>query len=161
MNRTAAGVLPAKIAEASLLELLHSEIGKNFEPDVCERMGNEIGFRFVARLPSGPPPYSVPLDILKFFCKDVWLELYGKKVDRLQTNHKGTFMCTDNAFLPLAKLKRASASDIERFLAIHKGMIRGGLINLGVTVTEMTIQILGSGADSHNPLGCCFTIKTS
>ena len=163
--RAATGARSAyPFTEASALDVLQAEIGRNFESDVCERMGQDIGFRFVTRFANGPAPFCAPLDILKFFCKDVWTELYGKKIDRLQTNHKGTFMCTDTAFLPLARLRRASAADIARFLAIHKGLIKGALVNLGVNVSEVSTQLLGAVEDTatnNNPLGCCFTIRTT
>jgi len=159
-RRAATGVrTTSPFLEASVLDILQGEIGRNFEPELSERIGQDIGFRFVTRFPVGPPPFGAPLDVLKFFCKEVWTELYGKKIDRLQTNHKGTFMLSDQTFSPLARLKKASPIDVTRFLALHKGMIRGALSSLGVNVVDVSVQVLNIGDDS--PLGCCFTVRTA
>lgn len=148
------------LVEASVFDVLQAELTRNFEPEVCEKMGQDIGFRFATRFRFGPPPFGAPLDVLKFLCKEVWIELYGKKADRLQTNHKGTFMCTDVDYPPLSKMNNATSSTANRMVALHKGIVRGALTNMGVNVTEVLVQILGT-EDSSTPLGCCFTIKTS
>ena len=159
-SRAATGVRTASpYTESSALEVLQAEVCRNFETEACERIGQDVGFRFVTRFPVGPAPFSAPLDVLKFLCKEVWIELYGKKVDRLQTNHKGTFMCTDTSFSPLFRLRKANQTDLNRFLAIHKGIIRGALVNLGIHVVDVNAQVL-PGQDEAVPLGCCFTIKT-
>lgn len=148
--------------EASVLEVLQGEIGRNFSPEVSEQIGFDIGFRFITRFPIslGPSPLKrTDLDVVKFICKEVWIEFYGKKIDRLQTNHRGTFMITDLNFQPLLKLSlKKSEAEILRFLALHKGMICGALRNLGIQVIEISYQILNS---NPNEKGCCFTIKTS
>jgi hypothetical protein len=146
--------------EASALDVLQGEICRVFEQEGCEKVGQDIGFRFVTVFPLGPAPFCAPLDVLKFFCKDVWIELYGKKIDRLQTNHKGTFMCTDTSFAPLARLRRASQAEIAKFVALHRGIIRGALVNLGLNVTGITAQLLNLTAEDGVPLGCCFTVQT-
>lgn len=33
-------------------------------------------------------PISEPLDIIKFICKELWTEAFGKGVDNLRTNHR-------------------------------------------------------------------------
>jgi hypothetical protein len=143
--------------ERSLLDVLHGEIARSFDPDACEEMGLSVGHRLVLRM-QGPAPLAPTLDIFKFLCKEVWIELYAKKIDRLQTNHRGVFMCTDLAFLPLAKLKREH--DTSRFLALHKGLVRGALANLGVNIAHLSVDVLpaAKGASPDDPLGCCFTV---
>lgn len=44
-----------------------------------------------------------PLDIIKFICKELWEEIFKKKIDKLQTNHKGIFVLTDENFKWLEK----------------------------------------------------------
>ena len=39
------------------------------------------------------------LDVIKFICKDYWIALFGKQVDKLQTNHRGVFVLKDYDFL--------------------------------------------------------------
>jgi len=146
--------------ERSLLEVLNAEIALRFDPDASEEMGLSIGFRFVMRLqPPASPMATTTLDLFKFLCKEVWIELFEKKIDRLQTNHRGVFMLTDVCFLPLAKLKREH--DTARFLALHKGIVRGVLVNLGVNVTNVAVEVLpaAKGAGVDDPLGCTFTVS--
>ncbi|KAH3672818.1 hypothetical protein WICMUC_004040 [Wickerhamomyces mucosus] len=38
------------------------------------------------------------LTIMKFICRDVWKFNYGKQIDNLRTNHRGTFVLIDNEF---------------------------------------------------------------
>lgn len=142
-----------------MLEVLQGELARNFDAETVEQMGFDIGYRFLTRFStSGPSPVKrTDLDAFKFVCKEVWIDLYGKKVDRLQTNHKGTFMCTDLGFTPLARLSRAALlprQELDKFLSVHKGMMCGALRNLGVHVTDVQVQLLAGG------LGCCFTFKT-
>ena len=70
-------------------------------------------------------------------------------------------MLTDIAFLPLAKLKREH--DTMRFLALHKGIVRGALVNLGINVTNISVEILpaAKGTSQDDPLGVTFTVTSS
>lgn len=29
-----------------------------------------------------------PLDVIKFICKDFWIAIFKKQIDKLQTNHR-------------------------------------------------------------------------
>ena len=91
----------------------------------------------------------------------MWIELFAKKIDRLQTNHRGVFMLTDLCFLPLVKLRREH--DTTRFLALHKGIVRGALVNLGVNVTNISVELLPAtkGASLDDPLGVVFSVVTA
>ncbi len=31
---------------------------------------------------------SEPLDVIKFVCKDFWILIFKKQIDKLQTNHR-------------------------------------------------------------------------
>lgn len=43
-----------------------------------------------------------PLEAMKFICRDVWKNLFGKQMDNLRTNHIGTFVLVDNRPVPYA-----------------------------------------------------------
>ena len=38
------------------------------------------------------------LEFIKYICKEIWTYVFGKPIDKLQTNHKGTFYLTDLNF---------------------------------------------------------------
>jgi hypothetical protein len=42
--------------------------------------------------------------MIKFICKDLWHVLFRKQIDNLKTNHRGTFVLTDNKFPALARM---------------------------------------------------------
>ncbi|CCH47147.1 Transport protein particle [Wickerhamomyces ciferrii] len=77
------------------------------------------------------------LNIMKFICRDVWKLIYGKQMDNLRTNHKGTFVLIDNSF----KIFNNYDSPIDLndtilkskpYLYIPTGIIRGVLKSFGV-----------------------------
>ena len=39
-----------------------------------------------------------PLEVMKFLCKELWFGMFGKQVDKLQTNHRGVFVLKDFQF---------------------------------------------------------------
>jgi hypothetical protein len=139
--------------ERVVWEVLCNEISLTMQEDASEMIGKRIGARFVTRIKPPLPPNSSTLDTFKYFCKDIWMELYSKKVDRLQTNHRGVFMFTDVAFPPLMKLK----NNHTQFLAIHKGIVSGALMNLGLEVISVSLEILPS-TSIDSMLGVCFTV---
>lgn len=38
------------------------------------------------------------LDVVKYVCRELWAELHGKPVDKLQTNNKGVFVLQDFSY---------------------------------------------------------------
>ena len=77
-----------------------------------------------------------PLEVIKFLCKDVWQELFGKPIDKLQTNHRGVFVLKDNDFKWLAR-HSGSEPQFQKAASHHLnfpcGLIRGALENLGIS----------------------------
>ena len=53
-----------------------------------EAMGFEVGSRLVERYTRDKPRFSDTLEIIKFICKDFWMEVYRKQIDKLQTNNR-------------------------------------------------------------------------
>lgn len=77
------------------------------------------------------------LTIMKFVCRDVWKQLFGKQIDNLKTNHRGTFYLLDYNYRPIESfsldadnLDREKAL-IEPYLEIPCGVIEGVLASLG------------------------------
>jgi len=129
-----------------------------------ELMGYEVGQRLAERYTKDQNWLSEQLDVIKFMCKDFWISLFKKQVDKLQTNYKGIYVLHDLQFrllthiFPLtstsstnnpapasgsssASPPSSSFSDpvlLEQariYTAFSVGMIRGALMNLGVTAT--------------------------
>ena len=53
-----------------------------------ESLGHDVGFRFTERVSMTRLVAAEPLEAVKFLCKDLWTELFGKAIDKLQTNHR-------------------------------------------------------------------------
>ncbi|GMM54458.1 Trs33 protein [Maudiozyma humilis] len=75
--------------------------------------------------------------VMKFICRDVWKQLYGKQIDNLKTNHRGTFYLTDNDYQPIRQFsleENASKRELkltEPYLEFPVGIIKGVLSSLG------------------------------
>ncbi|KAH3901402.1 Trs33p SCDLUD_002894 [Saccharomycodes ludwigii] len=84
------------------------------------------------------------LPVMKFICKDVWKLVFGKQVDNLKTNHRGTFYLLDKNYCLIrnfvveknSKFVEDSDDNLERhvilkpYLEIAAGVIKGVLSNL-------------------------------
>lgn len=70
------------------------------------------------------------LNVIKFICRDVWKEVYGKQIDNLRTNHKGTFVLIANQFKPFDSFDEHK--NCKLWLNLPCGLIRGVLKSFGV-----------------------------
>lgn len=93
---------------------------------------------------------STELDTIKFICKELWTAVFRKQIDNLKTNHKGTFVLTDNLFYPLrrcaleaGKMEEARARAAP-FLHFPAGVVRGALKALGLEA-EVGCEVAGIG----------------
>ncbi|TYZ68694.1 hypothetical protein PybrP1_006627 [[Pythium] brassicae (nom. inval.)] len=125
------------------------ELAKNTREELAiklEGMGFDVGYRFAERC---------PLDVIKFVCKDFWILIFKKQIDKLQTNHRGVFVVQDFNFRWLASFSSASEQHTKDmallFLVFPCGLIRGALANLGITAIV--------NADITTLPGCLFNIK--
>jgi len=136
-----------------------------------ERMGYSVGFRLSERLSQyrtfNPPPAgkdvtqamaAAQLEAVKFLCKEIWMEVFQKQIDKLQTNHRGVFVLKDLELRWLTRIP--SQSELSRVTAIQLmafpcGIIRGVLSNLGIA-TLVTCDFM---ADGQNMAACSFNIK--
>ncbi|CAI4051572.1 Trs33p SKDI_15G2640 [Saccharomyces kudriavzevii IFO 1802] len=81
--------------------------------------------------------------IMKFICRDVWKQIFGKQIDNLKTNHRGTFYLLDYDYRPIQSFsldedaKDEELKIIEPFLEIPMGIIRGVLSSLGYSSEEV------------------------
>lgn len=79
----------------------------------------------------------VVLDVMKFICRELWKELYGKQMDSLRTNHRGTFVLIDTNFKSIANLSSPDSiselmSAAKVYLLFPCGIIRGVLTSFGI-----------------------------
>ena len=97
---------------------------------------------------------AAPLDIVKFICKDFWESLFQKKIDKLQTNHRGVFVLSDYNFKWLEKYASDDMNAKQaavRLLIFPCGIIRGALANLGYSSIV--------NADFNTLPSCTFNIR--
>lgn len=133
-----------------------------------EQLGYDVGFRLVERLaqskslaPPGktkPSPILMQLEAVKFLCKEFWIAIYKKQIDKLQTNHRGVFVLRDKEFKWLKRLPEEEESArvlAMKILAFPCGLIRGALANLGM-ITVVSCDFL---TDGKNMCDCSFNIK--
>lgn len=57
------------------------------------------------------------LSVLKFVCKELWVLVYGKPIDNLKTNHRGTYVLIDNNFQPCERMGSAGNLPLNVFYA--------------------------------------------
>lgn len=77
------------------------------------------------------------LAVMKFICRDVWKQMFGKQIDNLKTNHRGTFYLFDYEYRPIQPFALDDQSTekelemVKPFLEIPVGVIKGVLSSLG------------------------------
>lgn len=139
----------------SAMVRLYREREKEGGPTVqsaIDAIGCHLGGTLAERFGGDKSPMLESLDVMKWVCKDLWMELFGKTVDNLRTNHRGTFVLRDTQFRWTMRLAQnlivggeklsgnALASD---FLILPAGIIRGALEAFGyestVTVDAMAL----------------------
>ena len=95
---------------------------------------------------------------IKFVCKDFWFEVFGKQVDKLQTNNRGVYMLQDSRHRPLsccspsAPRQEGARQQCVLHATFTAGLIRGALHGLGVGATV--------GLEVEEPR-CLFTITVA
>ena len=94
------------------------------------------------------------LEYIKFLCKEFWIYVFGKAIDRLQTNHKGTFFMTDSNFKFLTRIngkKDETKAYLNFTMKFVKALIKGALIAFSLD-SEITME-------SSNDIEYSFVIK--
>ncbi|EDO17187.1 hypothetical protein Kpol_1072p57 [Vanderwaltozyma polyspora DSM 70294] len=141
---------------------LIQEISKCNEEDklkVIERLRN-IGFQIGNKMSellvftNNPNLEFKDMDLLlimKFICRDVWKQLYGKQIDNLKTNHRGTFYLFDYDYKPIQpfsiegdnsdeKTQEKELELVKPFLEIPVGIINGVLSSLGYNKEDVSCE---------------------
>ena len=139
-----------------------------------EQMGAAVGYRLTERLAEhktwnttvssqqqqdiAASVAAQQLEAVKFLCKELWVEVFNKQIDKLQTNHRGVFVLKDLELKWLTRFpvgsEKARVMAI-RFLAFPCGVLRGALANLGIPAV-VSCDFL---ADGQNMAACSFNIK--
>lgn len=105
-----------------------------------EAYGYSLGLRLTEVLMYKTPANNKivdVLDIMKFLCRDVWKCLYGKQMDNLRTNHRGTFVLIDNDYRLISNLSGGkgtpdSINKARSYVWFPCGIIRGILLTFGI-----------------------------
>eukprot|EP00897_Mesotaenium_endlicherianum_P003579 jgi/Mesen1/3249/ME000187S02411 len=173
-----------EVAE-SCLDLLNIELVGSYtrqlgnRPELAgrriEAIGFQVGQQLVERYTKERPRFTDHLDVIKFICKDFWVEVFHKQVDNLKTNHRGVFVLQDNKFRWLTRISidnlpggPGSSEGVEKivsapqgivkasvaagqYLYLPCGLIRGALTSLGVPCS-VSAEVAGLPA-------CAFTVR--
>ena len=128
---------PSKFIEAGMDEVSANEHSRAFAQQKLESMGFDVGFRLVERLAKDQPYlHSDPIHIIKYLCKDFWIAVFGKQVDKLQTNNQGMYILHETALRWISNISCANEAEMERharpYCSLAVGVVRGALHNLGM-----------------------------
>lgn len=138
--------LPGSVAVFSAENLASDDVALRIDA-----IGFSLGLRLTEVLMYKAPTQTKAddiLDIMKFVCRDVWRCLYGKQMDNLRTNHRGTFVLVDNNHRLVARLLSAAGTldtnaKANVFLWFPCGIIRGILLSFGISayITAECLQL--------------------
>lgn len=87
------------------------------------------------------------LAVVKFICRDVWLQLYAKQINNLKTNHRGTFYLFDYEYQPIqqfsleGELSQKELKLMEPYLEMPCGVIRGVLASFGFKDDQVSVSV--------------------
>ncbi|TIB71192.1 translation initiation factor 3, RNA-binding subunit [Wallemia mellicola] len=84
-----------------------------------KQVGTSIGHTVAERIKQTREPLNDNLEVIKLLCKEIWTFIYGKQLDNLRTNHKGTFVLHDNSYRPLVNLSSSDEINNRKFLSIQ------------------------------------------
>ncbi|XP_075771524.1 trafficking protein particle complex subunit 6A isoform X1 [Pelodiscus sinensis] len=82
------------MADSPLFQALHMEMAHALCADqekglgALEGVGFRVGQGLSERLTKEMPSFKDELDVVKFLCKDLWINVFKKQVDNLRTNHQ-------------------------------------------------------------------------
>ncbi|ANZ76482.1 BA75_03398T0 [Komagataella pastoris] len=119
------------------------------EGSLTEEIGYNIGLKLVDYLlylqkeknATGTPKFDQVVNIMKFVCKNVWESLFGRQIDNLRTNHRGTYVLVDRSFTMISRLDSPQGvqdtlnQTRKHYLWYPCGIIRGLLDSLDIDST--------------------------
>lgn len=107
------------------------------------------------------------LEAMKFICRDVWKNMYGKQIDNLRTNHVDTFVLVDNhpatasscmVFDNYLKDKDLTPP----YLEFNTGLITGVLSSLGISASvtvKASSASIGEMDVAHDITSVVYTVE--
>ena len=98
------------------------------------------------------PLITQELAFIKLICKEFWIQLFGKQIDRLQTNNAGMYVLKDEYFKPVSRIfyddskSQGSPEDAQAalaqfdqhariFVSYTMGMLRGAIQSFGLDLS--------------------------
>ena len=113
-----------------------------------KRMGVEVGKRIVQSHSKEHIWLRDQKELLRYICKDFWAYVFGKPIDRLQTNNKGIYLLHDNNLRWVRNLSfqrpEMQLAYATLMMGLIRGLLKGALVALGVpgkvTATPETNQ---------------------
>ena len=86
------------------------------------------------------PVFSDKMDAIKFLCKEFWLHIFRKQIDKLRTNHKGIFVLTDQSLRWLSHISGKTEEEPLERLRIHGPPH-------GLTLPSLLSSLISSASD--------------
>ncbi|GKY96651.1 hypothetical protein MPSEU_000624700 [Mayamaea pseudoterrestris] len=161
----------ASSSDSTIDSLQRAVLAAEMSAAKLERIGYQIGYRLTERLAQhktwnvvsnnldlAQQTAAQQLEAVKFLCKEVWVQLYGKQIDKLQTNHRGVFVIKDLDMVWLQKFPKDGENSrvlAMQWLALPCGLIRGCLADLGIP-SVVSCDFL---ADGQSMSACSFNVK--
>ena len=89
-----------------------SETNKNPEDSqkVLDSLGFRIGYNLIERMFPDTFRLTDDISIMKYICKEFWINMFGKQIDNLRTNNSGIFVLQDNNFKHVSLLSSSNES---------------------------------------------------
>eukprot|EP00456_Euglypha_rotunda_P049507 TRINITY_DN39716_c0_g1_i3.p1 TRINITY_DN39716_c0_g1~~TRINITY_DN39716_c0_g1_i3.p1 ORF type:complete len:153 (+),score=30.86 TRINITY_DN39716_c0_g1_i3:141-599(+) len=105
-------------------------------------IGFHVGQRLAEKYTKDQVRFIDPLEVIKFVCRDFWLAVFRKQVDKLQTNYRGIYVLHDFNFRWLARLSYPTnvAEEAKPYTFLACGVIKGALQNLGINEIGRAVQ---------------------
>mmetsp|Transcript_10630 Transcript_10630/g.12404 ORF Transcript_10630/g.12404 Transcript_10630/m.12404 type:complete len:164 (-) Transcript_10630:334-825(-) len=147
-----------ELLNIEMVRLYHEKDDTSTARAALESIGFQVGHQLAERYSMDRPRFSEHLDVIKFICKEFWIELFKKPVDNLKTNrHREIFVLHDNKFRWLRHVSLAANTPqgselVARYLVFPCGVVKGALASFGVPC-EVTADILDT------PGSCSFQVR--
>ena len=99
-------------------------------------MGIRAGQVLQERLNIDAPRTQDEVDIVRFVCRDVWMNLFLKQIDKLKTDNKGAYYLIDNEFCLIKQVTDSMqyVRDIPLFMEFTSGLVQGIFVQFGLAV---------------------------
>eukprot|EP00270_Netrium_digitus_P012646 TRINITY_DN4133_c0_g1_i1.p1 TRINITY_DN4133_c0_g1~~TRINITY_DN4133_c0_g1_i1.p1 ORF type:complete len:190 (-),score=34.95 TRINITY_DN4133_c0_g1_i1:210-779(-) len=142
-----------EVAE-SCLDLLNIELVHSYQrqlsnrPEIAgrriESIGFQVGQQLAERYTKERQRFGDHLEVIKYICKDFWMDLFKKQIDNLKTNHRGVFVLQDSRFRWLTRVSTDKT---------HTGAGVGGAQSAGQLAMERMMASSGSAIKTASSAG--------